>query len=113
MQRGARRVARCMHGVRCGAAACRPNERTLELMDRITARLMREKAWDQAVFNEEIWKPSSAKYKGSHVRARIMEMDVFMNSKRLFRCVWGMGRWGAGKKATTPSKRARGGGHCT
>lgn len=61
----------------------------MALMDRITKRLMREKAWDQAVFNEEIWKPSNGKYHGSHVRVRIMEMDTFMNSKRLFRCVPG------------------------
>ena len=30
----------------------RPNTRTIDLMDRITARLNKEKAWDQAVFNE-------------------------------------------------------------
>lgn len=30
------------------------NERTIGLMDRITDRLMREQAWDQAVFNEEV-----------------------------------------------------------
>jgi hypothetical protein len=46
----------------------RPNQRTIALMDRITARLMKEKAWDQAVFNEEIWFPSHGDFKGSHIR---------------------------------------------
>jgi hypothetical protein len=46
----------------------RPNQRTIGLMDRITARLMKEKAWDQAVFNEEIWFPSHGEFTGSHIR---------------------------------------------
>lgn len=43
------------------------NDKNIALMDRITARLMKDKAWDQAVFNEEIWLPSHDNYIGSRV----------------------------------------------
>uniref|UniRef100_A0A7S2QU31 Nucleotide-diphospho-sugar transferase domain-containing protein n=1 Tax=Chlamydomonas chlamydogama TaxID=225041 RepID=A0A7S2QU31_9CHLO len=59
--------------------------KTIALMDRITARLMKEKAWDQAVFNEECFKPSFDNYKSSHVGIRIMNIYDFVNSKTLFR----------------------------
>ncbi|KAJ9513801.1 hypothetical protein QJQ45_020876, partial [Haematococcus lacustris] len=41
----------------------KPSERTIDLMDRITDRLNKEMAWDQAVFNEIVWKPSFDDYK--------------------------------------------------
>lgn len=46
----------------------RSNEKTIRLMERITHRLMREKAWDQVVFNEEIFIPSHNDYTCSHIR---------------------------------------------
>mmetsp|Transcript_22664 Transcript_22664/g.70384 ORF Transcript_22664/g.70384 Transcript_22664/m.70384 type:complete len:412 (+) Transcript_22664:55-1290(+) len=61
------------------------NEKTVDLMDRITARLEKEKAWDQAVFNEEIFYPSHDEYKASTIVARIMNIHKFMNSKTLFK----------------------------
>lgn len=39
----------------------------------------------QAVFNEEVWKPSSNDYKRSGVSLRIMNIYDFVNSKTLFR----------------------------
>lgn len=39
----------------------------------------------QAVFNMEIWFPSHDNYKASHIGVRIMNIDKFVNSKRLFR----------------------------
>ena len=39
----------------------------------------------QAVFNEEVWKPSSDTYKSAHVSLRIMNLYDFVNSKTLFR----------------------------
>ncbi|MEW5307111.1 MAG: hypothetical protein WDW36_009528 [Sanguina aurantia] len=63
----------------------RPNNRTIALMDRITARLMREKAWDQAVFNEEIFLPSHGKYLSSEISVRVMDIYDYVNSKTLFR----------------------------
>lgn len=65
----------------------RPNERTIALMDRISARLMKSMEWDQAVFNLEIWLPSHGEYKSSRVSVRIMDIDKFLNSKRLFRTI--------------------------
>jgi hypothetical protein len=66
-----------------------PNERTIDLMDRITDRLMKEEAWDQAVFNEIIWKPSYShdgrNYSACKVSLRIMNIYDFVNSKTLFR----------------------------
>lgn len=66
-----------------------PNERTIDLMDRITDRLMKEEAWDQAVFNEIIWKPSyshnGVNYSACKVSLRIMNIYDFVNSKTLFR----------------------------
>ena len=61
------------------------NDRTKALMDVITARLSRENAWDQAVFNEEVWKPSAGKQRGNNVSVRIMDIYDFVNSKTLFR----------------------------
>lgn len=63
----------------------RPNERTIALMDRITVRLMKEKAWDQAVFNEEIWLPSHDERRTSRISVRVMNIYDFVNSKTLFR----------------------------
>ncbi|EFJ42727.1 hypothetical protein VOLCADRAFT_107128 [Volvox carteri f. nagariensis] len=65
----------------------RPNERTIGLMDRITDRLNKRKEWDQAVFNMEIWFPSHDDYKTSRIAVRIMNIDKFMNSKRLFKTI--------------------------
>jgi hypothetical protein len=39
----------------------------------------------QAVFNEEVWKPSSRDYKRAGVSLRIMDIYLFVNSKTLFR----------------------------
>lgn len=54
-------------------------------MDMITDRLGREKAWDQAIFNEYIWFPSHGGYSGSHVSTRVLDRFQFMNSKYLFK----------------------------
>lgn len=51
-----------------------PNERTIQLMDRITDRLMREQVWDQAVFNEEIFFPTHEGYNGSHISVSIPDV---------------------------------------
>jgi len=86
-QMGWSRWAHSFHAfsLNSGLFYLRANERTIGLMDRITDRLMREQAWDQAVFNEEVWKPSSNDYKRSGVSLRIMNIYDFVNSKTLFR----------------------------
>lgn len=71
----------------------RASDRTIELMDRITERLGREKAWDQAIFNEYIWFPSHGDYKGAHVSSRVLDTHQFMNSKTLFKSVRGDPFW--------------------
>lgn len=65
----------------------RPTIPSIELLDRIAARLARENAWDQAVFNEELFYPSHPGYVGLHASKRTMDMYLFMNSKVLFKTV--------------------------
>ena len=53
----------------------------MRFMDGITARLERAKEWDQAVYNEEMFFPSHGDHVNPGVTTRVMEIDVFMNSK--------------------------------
>ena len=71
----------------------RPTVPAIELLDRVTARLAKTKAWDQAVFNEELWFPSHPDYDGLHASRRVMDYYKFMNSKVLFRQVRKDGRF--------------------
>lgn len=63
------------------------NERTIELMRRLDDRLSKTKYWDQTAYNEEIFFLSHGEYKSPQVSVRVMELDKFMNSKRLFKDV--------------------------
>ncbi|CAM8945692.1 unnamed protein product [Rhodiola kirilowii] len=65
----------------------RPTIPSIELLDRVAATLAREDAWDQAVFNEELFYPSHPGYTGLHASKRTMDLYMFMNSKVLFKTV--------------------------
>lgn len=65
----------------------RPTIPSIELLDRVASRLSSEKAWDQAVFNEELFYPSHPGYDGLHASRRTMDFYLFMNSKVLFKTV--------------------------
>ncbi|KAG6382237.1 hypothetical protein SASPL_158130 [Salvia splendens] len=65
----------------------RPTIPSIELLDRVASRLARENAWDQAVFNEELFYPSHPGYEGLHASRRTMDHYLFMNSKVLFKTV--------------------------
>ncbi|XP_041015788.1 arabinosyltransferase RRA2-like [Juglans microcarpa x Juglans regia] len=66
----------------------RPTIPSIELLDRVASRLSREpNSWDQAVFNEELFKPSHPGYDGLHAARRTMDFYLFMNSKVLFKTV--------------------------
>ncbi|KAI3460308.1 hypothetical protein Pfo_016971 [Paulownia fortunei] len=66
----------------------RPTIPSIELLDRIADRLARQaNAWDQAVFNEELFFPSHPGYVGLHASKRTMDFYLFMNSKVLFKTV--------------------------
>ncbi|PIN09279.1 hypothetical protein CDL12_18146 [Handroanthus impetiginosus] len=65
----------------------RPTIPSIELLDRVAGRLARENAWDQAVFNEELFFPSHPGYEGLHASRRTMDYYLFMNSKVLFKTV--------------------------
>nr|CAB3495511.1 unnamed protein product [Digitaria exilis] len=65
----------------------RPTIPSIELLDRVSYRLSHEKAWDQAVFNEELFFPSRPGYEGLHASRRTMDIYLFMNSKVLFKTV--------------------------
>eukprot|EP01025_Chloroclados_australasicus_P033994 TRINITY_DN3479_c0_g3_i5.p2 TRINITY_DN3479_c0_g3~~TRINITY_DN3479_c0_g3_i5.p2 ORF type:complete len:213 (-),score=11.02 TRINITY_DN3479_c0_g3_i5:369-986(-) len=61
------------------------SEKTEQLMDRIATRLAEQKLWDQDVFNEEIWTPTSEIKQGSKLSVRVMDIYNFSNSKTFFR----------------------------
>lgn len=65
----------------------RPTIPSIELLDRVADRLSKSNAWDQAVFNEELFFPSHPGYEGLHAAKRTMDMYQFMNSKVLFKTV--------------------------
>ncbi|CAI8618524.1 unnamed protein product [Vicia faba] len=65
----------------------RPTIPSIELLDRVATRLSNENAWDQAVFNEELFYPSHPGYDGLHAARRTMDIYLFMNSKLLFKTV--------------------------
>ena len=63
----------------------RANERTIHLMEQIMAHLQRDKMWDQSAFNYYVLRPSSPAHEGSGVSVRIMDYELFMNTKHLFK----------------------------
>ncbi|KAD5507838.1 hypothetical protein E3N88_15541 [Mikania micrantha] len=64
----------------------RPTIPAIELLDRVAERLSHPPpAWDQAVFNEELFFPSHPGYIGLHASKRTMDRYLFMNSKALFK----------------------------
>ncbi|KAJ0256476.1 Arabinosyltransferase RRA3 [Hirschfeldia incana] len=65
----------------------RPTLPSIELLDRVADTLSMEDAWDQAVFNEQLFYPSHPGYTGLHASKRVMDMYEFMNSKVLFKTV--------------------------
>lgn len=65
----------------------RPTIPSIELLDRVANRLSRGNAWDQAVFNEELFFPSHPGYDGLYASRRTMDFYLFMNSKVLFKTV--------------------------
>ncbi|CAA7042678.1 unnamed protein product [Microthlaspi erraticum] len=65
----------------------RPTLPSIELLDRVSDTLSNSEAWDQAVFNEELFFPSRPGYIGLHASKRVMDMYEFMNSKVLFKTV--------------------------
>lgn len=65
----------------------RPTLPSIELLDRVADTLSKEDAWDQAVFNEQLFYPSHPGYTGLHASKRVMDMYEFMNSKVLFKTV--------------------------
>ncbi|XP_010533241.1 PREDICTED: arabinosyltransferase RRA3-like [Tarenaya hassleriana] len=65
----------------------RPTVPAIELIDRVADKVTRTEAWDQTVFNKELFFPSRPGYAGLHASKRVMDMYEFMNSKVLFKFV--------------------------
>lgn len=72
---------------RSGLFYLHANERTLDLLQRLDKRLSEKQYWDQTAYNEEIFFLSHGSYKSPQVSVRVMDIDQFMNSKRLFKDV--------------------------
>jgi len=71
-----------------GLFFARSNDRTVELMRRLEARLSREKYWDQTAYNEELFFLShGSEYRSPQATVRVMDIYKFMNSKVLFKDV--------------------------
>ena len=68
-----------------GTFYVKSNARTVHLMQQIHSRLVSEEAWDQAVFNEELIRPSYGKHRSPQCSVRVAEMSVFANSKYVFK----------------------------
>lgn len=60
---------------------------SVNLVDRVVGWLEAESAWDQAVFNLVIWKPSHDDYIGLNPTTRAMNYAKFVNSKYFFKYV--------------------------
>eukprot|EP00798_Chlamydomonas_sp_ICE-L_P003487 gene3487-13553_t len=61
------------------------NKKVTNLMTRLDDRLAKQQYWDQTAFNEEIFFLSHGDYVSPGVSVRVMDIDKFMNSKRLFK----------------------------
>ncbi|KAK4781834.1 hypothetical protein SAY86_015936 [Trapa natans] len=71
-----------------GCFYVRPTVAAIELMDRVTSRMIKQPdSWDQEVYNEELFHPSHPGYVGLHAAKRTMDYYLFMNSKVLFKQV--------------------------
>ncbi|KAJ7528069.1 hypothetical protein O6H91_16G082200 [Diphasiastrum complanatum] len=78
----------------------RPTLPSIELLDRVTTRVTKEKAWDQAVFNEELFFPSRPGYEGLHASKRVLDYLLFLNSKVLFKTIRKDERYASHKPVT-------------
>ncbi len=78
----------------------RPTVPSIELLDRVTDRLSKEKAWDQAVFNEELFYPSHPGYEGLHASRRVLDYLLFLNSKMVFKILRKQGNFAQYKPVT-------------
>ena len=61
------------------------NARTVRLMQMIHERLVRENAWDQSVFNEELIRPSHGNHRSPQCTVRVVDLNIFANSKFVFK----------------------------
>lgn len=82
--------ARYAHSMRIfvfnsGLFYLRPTNATQELLDKLIYRVETENGWDQALFNECIYFPSSPANKDPSVTRRVLDYMKFMNSKVLFK----------------------------
>lgn len=82
----------------------RANERTIALMEHVADQLIKDKIWDQTAYNIAVLKPSSPKHKNPGVSVRIMDYELFMNSKYLFKLLrHGRGDRGSRLETAKPS----------
>jgi arabinosyltransferase len=94
--------ARYAHSMRIfvfnsGLFYLRPTPAALDLLAMVVHRVETENGWDQALFNECIFFPSSPRGKDPSVTRRVLDINQFMNSKFLFKVL----RHDAGRYAAT------------
>lgn len=68
-----------------GCVFVQPSPRTVALMRGVGARLKRAAAWDQQVFNEELWFPAYSERASYRVTIRVMDHLMWCNSKTFFK----------------------------
>ena len=67
-----------------GCAYFRPTALAIDLMQRVSEALSARSGWDQQVFNSEAFMLSHGSYNGSKVGVRVMEYNMWVNSKVFF-----------------------------
>ncbi|KAL4437001.1 hypothetical protein ABPG75_004140 [Micractinium tetrahymenae] len=82
--------ARYAHSMRIfvlnsGLFYLRSTQATIDLLNKLIRRIETESGWDQALFNECIFFPSSPSNKDPSVTRRVLDYMLFMNSKVLFK----------------------------
>lgn len=83
-----------------GCAFFRPTIRAIDLMQRVADALAAKPGWDQQVFNSEVFMLSHGAYNGSKVGVRVMQYDLWINSKTFFFSE--RARYFPGKASTAP-----------
>mmetsp|Transcript_13446 Transcript_13446/g.48913 ORF Transcript_13446/g.48913 Transcript_13446/m.48913 type:complete len:427 (-) Transcript_13446:2589-3869(-) len=87
-----------------GFGFIRPTYSSIMLMRRVRDRLMDKPAWDQQVFNEEVWLPASPDHNHAAlgVAVRVMDCMKFTNSKIYFKSSRSRFLPGRSAKGATP-----------
>lgn len=84
-----------------GCMWVKANARSFKLMQQVSDHLASQPGWDQQIFNQYLMRPSHGKFQNSYAHLRVMDIDLWLNSKIFFRSR--RSRYLPGAKATMPT----------